>query len=76
MFYVGSALRFFENGGRLNDYFMPGRVSASTQGGGKVSRNIAKSIQEYSISSFTLIILQEVNSLGLTKPVIVGMEQL
>lgn len=74
MFYVGSALRFFENGGRLNDYFMPGRVSASTQG--KVSRNIAKSIQEYSISSFTLIILQEVNSLGLTKPVIVGMEQL
>lgn len=76
MFYVGSALRFFDNGGRLNDYFMPGRVSASVNGGGKVSRNIAKSILQYSISDFVLITLEELPSIGLTKGKLVAMEQL
>lgn len=55
---------------------MPGRVSASVQGGGKINRNMAKAIERHSMSQFVLIILQEVDYLGLTKTVLVSMEQL
>lgn len=33
LFYVGSAIRFFSNKGRLTDYFMQGRVKASQRRG-------------------------------------------
>jgi hypothetical protein len=48
MFYVGSALRFFTNKGRLTDYFMPGRVKASLEGNStKVSKDLAFAIFTY-----------------------------
>ena len=55
MFYVGSALRFFTNKGRLTDYFMPGRVKASIEGNStKVSKDLASAIFTYGIEDFTL----------------------
>lgn len=77
MFYIGSALRFFDKEGRLNDYFMPGRVSSSlAKSGGKVSKDIAGAIHNYSIEQFVLIIPQEFDIQGLTKDILVSAEQL
>ena len=59
-FYVGSAIRFFTNKGRLTDYFMKGRVKSSIAGNStKVSKKLAECIDKYSISSFVLIIVEE-----------------
>ena len=77
LFYVGSALRFFTNKGRLNDYFMKGRVKSSLEGNStKVSKKLAESIENYSINSFTLIIVEEYKSKELTKKFIQLREQL
>ena len=77
LFYVGSALRFFTNKGRLHDYFMKGRVKSSLEGNStKVSKKLAESIEKYSINSFTLIIVEEYNSKELTKKIIQFREQL
>jgi len=79
LFYVGSALRFFTNKGRLNDYFMKGRVKSSLEGNNtKVSKKLAESIEKYSINSFTLIIVEEYPSRAkeLTKKIIQLREQL
>jgi len=77
LFYVGSALRFFTNKGRLNDYFMKGRVKSSLEGNNtKVSKKLAESIEKYSINSFTLIIVEEYKSKELTKKIIQLREQL
>ena len=77
LFYVGSALRFFTNKGRLHDYFMKGRVKSSLEGNStKVSKKLAESIEKYSINSFTLIIVEEYNSKELTKKIIQIREQL
>ena len=77
LFYVGSALRFFTNKGRLNDYFMKSRVKSSLEGNStKVSKKLAESIENYSINSFTLIIVEEYKSTELTKKIIQLREQL
>ena len=77
LFYVGSALRFFTNKGRLNDYFMKGRVKSSLEGNStKVSKKLAESIEKYSINSFTLIIVEEYKSKELKKKIIQLREQL
>lgn len=77
LFYVGSAIRFFTNKGRLNDYFMKGRVKSSLAGkSSKVSKNLAESINKFSINKFTLIIPEEYNSDKLTKNFIQHREQL
>ena len=71
MFYVGSALLFFTNKGRLTDYFMPGRVKASLNGiSSKVSKDLAVAIDTFGIKDFTLIIPQDDNSNVLTKSTI------
>ena len=77
LFYVGSAIRFFSNKGRLNDYFMKGRVISSLAGkSSKVSKNLAESINKHSISSFMLIIPEEYKSEEVTKNEIQLREQL
>jgi hypothetical protein len=77
LFYVGSALRFFTNKGRLNDYFMIGRIKSSIAGNStKVSKKLAESIDKYSINSFKLIIVEVYNSEELTKKDIQLREQL
>lgn len=77
MFYVGSALRFFTNKGRLTDYFMPGRVKASLEGNStKVSKDLASAIFTYGIQDFTLLIPQHDISSKLDKATIQGWEQL
>src|ERR1700712_210239 len=60
MFYVGSALRFFTNKGRLTDYFFLGRVKASLKGvSSKISKDLALQISTFGIDNFTLLIPQE-----------------
>lgn len=77
LFYVGSALRFFTNKGRLNDYFMQGRVIASLAGlSTKVSHKLAESLEKHSISNFTLLIVEEYLSKDLTKKEVQLREQL
>lgn len=77
MFYVGSALRFFTNKGRLTDYFMPGRVKASLESNStKVSKDLALAISTYGIGNFTLLIPQLDLSTKLDKSIIQGWEQL
>lgn len=77
MFYVGSALRFFMNKGRLTDYFMPGRVKASLEGNStKVSKDLAQAISTYGIENFTLLIPQLGISSDLNKAIIQNWEQL
>lgn len=77
MFYVGSALRFFTNKGRLTDYFMPGRIKASVDGtSSKVSKDLAYAIFTYGIQDFTLLIPQYENSNKLDKNTIQRWEQL
>lgn len=77
MFYVGSAIRFFSKKGRLNDYFMKGRVISSLASkSSKVSKNLAESINKYSISNFMLIIPEEYKSEEMTKNQIQLREQL
>jgi hypothetical protein len=77
LFYVGSALRFFTNKGRLNDYFMKGRLISSLAGTStKISKKLAESILKYTISSFTLIIPEEFDSIKLTKKLVQEREQL
>jgi len=59
LFYVGSAIRFITNKGRLNDYFMKGRVNASLAGlSTKVSKKLAESFEKHSISNFTLLTVE------------------
>ncbi len=56
LFYLGSAQNFFGPKGRLNDYFMAGRVNQSILGNStKVSLDLAKHIKEYGITDFNLI---------------------
>lgn len=58
LFYVGSAQRFFSKEGRLNDYFMKGRVSLSLRRKStKVSYQLAKLIDNYGMRDFTLVAL-------------------
>lgn len=58
LFYLGSALRFFDNEGRLNDYFMPGRVQQSiNRKSTKVSYDLAQMIQKHGMGDFNLIAL-------------------
>lgn len=77
LFYVGSAIRFITNKGRLNDYFMKGRVNASLAGlSTKVSKKLAESFEKHSISNFTLLIVEEYLSKDLTKKEVQLREQL
>lgn len=77
MFYVGSALRFFTNKGRLTDYFMPGRVKASLEGNStKGSKDLAYAISTYGIENFTLLIPQQEISNKLDMSTIQNWEQL
>jgi len=77
MFYVGSALRFFTNKGRLTDYFMPGRIKASLEGNStKVSKDLVFAISTYGIDNFTLLIPQLEVSNKLDKSIIQNWEQL
>lgn len=77
MFYVGSALRFFTNKGRLTDYFMLGRVKASLEGNStKVSKDLAFAISTYGIENFTLLVPQLEVSNKLDKSIIQNWEQL
>lgn len=56
LFYVGSAQRYFDKEGRLNDYFLPSRVSRSVKRiSTKVSYDLAIMIQKYGMDDFTLI---------------------
>lgn len=58
LFYVGSAQRFFSKGGRLNDYYMKGRVSLSLRRKStKVSYQLAELIDKHGMKDFTLIVL-------------------
>lgn len=58
LFYLGSALRYFDAKGRLNDYFSPSRVDQSVRREStKVSYNLAVMIQKYGIGDFTLIVI-------------------
>lgn len=76
MFYVGSALRYFTNKGRLTDYFIPSRVKASINRiSSKVSPDLAKAIYEYGIESFTLLILETKNSREIQKKHLFALEQ-
>jgi hypothetical protein len=76
LFYVGSALRFFTKEGRLNDYFMVSRIKMSLAGiSSKISKDLAKAIDMYSIYSFMLIIIEEYFSDKLEKPLIQSREQ-
>ena len=76
LFYVGSALRFFSNKGRLTDYFMPARVQSSLDGlSSKVSKDLALQISTFGIENFTLLIPQEGLSEELIKDIIQDWEQ-
>jgi hypothetical protein len=76
MFYVGSALRFFTNKGRLNDYFFLGRVEASLNGlSSKISKDLALQINTFGIEKFSLLIPQEGTSDKLNKKMIQDWEQ-
>lgn len=77
LFYVGSAIRFFTNKGRLSDYFMKNRVKTSIAGeSSKINKNLAKYIDMYSIKSFKLIIVENFLSENLTKEYVQSREQL
>lgn len=64
LFYLGSALRYFPDAkrhkeGRLNDYFMQGRVQRSIdRNSSKVSYDLAKMIKTHGIEDFILIIIR------------------
>lgn len=76
MFYVGSALRYFSNKGRLTDYFMPNRVKSSLDGSSsKVSIDLAKAISDYGIESFTLLAVDYQSSVNLDKTSLSILEQ-
>lgn len=76
MFYVGSAIRYFTNKGRLTDYFMPSRVKTSLLGvSSKVSPDLAKAIHEYGIIDFILIVVETHYSQDLTKSSLLSFEQ-
>lgn len=77
IFYVGSAIRFFSNKGRLTDYFIPGRIKSSIIGNStKVNKDLAFTIFTYGIEDFTLLIPQLGSSTKLDKSIIQGWEQL
>lgn len=76
LFYVGSAMRFFDNKGRLNDYFMPSRVNISLAGPStKVSKDLAAAIHAHGINSFVLLILEETSSSETSRSEVTNMEQ-
>lgn len=57
LFYLGSALRYFKNKGRLNDYFMKSRIEASLNKNSTKKNKKAKLIFKYGIGDFYLILI-------------------
>lgn len=58
LFYLGSALRYFHDNGRLHDYFMSSRVKASlAKESTKVSYDLAHLIFKHGIEDFTLLVI-------------------
>lgn len=60
LFYIGSAKVFVGKNGRLNDYFQKNRLLNIVKP--KISRDLAKDLIKYPISSWNLVILEVLDS--------------